>query len=169
MHRLRQAVTRRHGREFVVMLGSLVLFAFMVAFGVHWGIPKASGSPWVLTSPAFYPYLVCWAGVVISAAALVGIAIGQAEPPQPSEPGYSAGVVVLRLLAVLGLFALTCVLLYPLGALLTLMLVFCALLLLGGERRIGIILASSIGIPVAAYFIFSDLARVPLPAGALSF
>lgn len=169
MVRSRKAFERLRSRDFAVMLGALAVFAFMVTFGVRWGIPKAAASPWALTSPAFYPYLVCWAGVVISAVSLAGFAVGETETPALDEPSYPAGIVVLRLLAVLALFALTCVLFRPLGALLTLILAFGALLLLGGERRIGVILAASIGVPVVAFFIFRDLARVPLPAGDLFF
>lgn len=151
------------------MLGVSLFFLFMLVVGIHWGIPKAQGRGFVLTSPAFYPYLVCGFGLLVSALGTLAAALGKRAADAQLEPTYRIGKALVRFLLVLMVFVLNYILFQRLGALATSVLVFAGLLILGGERHIPVIVVASIGVPVIAYFVFSYLARVPLPTGVLSF
>lgn len=157
--------------DFLIMAGSFLFFGFMLAFGLHWGIPRARGSLLALTSPAFYPFMVCALGLAVSGIAMVGTALAPASASAQAsdEPAYPPATAAARFVMILALFVLYYLMLPRLGALIASVLVFAGMLVLGGERRIGVIAAASVGVPVVAFFIFRDLARVPLPAGILPF
>lgn len=156
-------------RTFLVMVGSAAFFAFMLVAGIRWGIPRAKGGL-SLTSPAFFPSIVCWLGLTISVVSMIGAAlVPRQETPPPAQPGYPLRVAIFRLAAVLALFAATYVLWARLGVLVTTVAVFAIMLVMGGERRPAVIATAAAGIPLAAHFIFRDLARVPLPSGILPF
>lgn len=169
MHMSERVLLNLRSRGFLIMFGSFLFFVLMLTVGVPTGIPKARGSGFSLTSPAFYPYLVCWAGLAISAVATIGTALGGGAGQAADAPSYPLSTTLVRFVVLLAIFTLNYLLLPQLGALVTMVLVFASMLLLGGERRFSVIAAASVGIPIAAYLIFRDLARVPLPAGILPF
>ncbi|MBW8637519.1 tripartite tricarboxylate transporter TctB family protein [Hoeflea sp. WL0058] len=158
-------------RQTTIAAGFSLFFLAMLVFGIPYGIPSYAKQGLSLTSSALYPYVITIAGLVFSVLAVIEARTGfvAVSSDDGSVDSLSAPSIIARFSLVVIVFAAFYLLLIPLGALLSSALVFGFLVIFGGERRLLVLVATIIGVPVITYILFAKLAAVPLPRGDLPF
>ena len=158
-------------RQSFIAAGFTVFFLAMLVVGIPYGIPSYAKQGLSLTSSAFYPYIITVAGLVFSILAVIEARTGSVAPSSDdgSTESLPMPATLARFSMVVVVFAAFYLLLVPLGALLSSALVFGFLVIVGGERRPMVLVATIIGAPVVTYILFTKLAAVPLPRGGLPF
>jgi hypothetical protein len=150
-------------------LGLLGIFV-LIPFGID---PPYSAVQFEALSPAYWPRIVCYALAMIGCALVVSgwlsthdaVATDQAArvgaDPTPDPRRIARPLVAL--IICFGLYASLDVLGFVLGCTLAL----AALMLLAGERRLHVVLPTSISTPLALHLFFTKAASVPIPSGLL--
>ena len=164
----RDRLRARQRRLDVVFAGAMMVFAVVMAFMV---IPAGVRVPASVThlplSPRFFPYVLVGMVFVFAASMLVMSMVG----PPPLPPDVEATALrlrwPLRLAALLAVLAGWVVLPERVGMLPLAILATLALLVLGGERRLWMLGAVGVVVPVLVYLLFTEVFHVPLPAGPL--
>lgn len=153
-------------RSLVTGLGT-VLFFFIVLFGIipnHIRVPENLAN--FALSPAFWPSTVCIIGIVLGSIIVFRAALNLSMAPDDQDmPAVSAAHSELRgLAAIAGMFAYFG-LIYVLGIVAASILVIPGLALLYGERRFVKLAVVAVLLPLALYYFFTLVVRIPLPLG----
>ena len=127
--------------------------------------------------PSFWPSVICaflgLMGLIVGLQALrrvraarAGAVSGQDDQRDPEAlEAEASGFSPVRWLAALALLAAYYFGLDRLGMVLTSMLALCLFMVLGGERRPAVVLALSLGVPLALFLFFRYVANVFIPLG----
>lgn len=160
-----RARQRRHDAIFAV---AMMVFAVAMAFVV---IPAGVRVPASVThlplSPRFFPYVLVGMVFVFAAAILVMSVIGPPPLPPDTEATALRPRWPLRLAALGAVLAAWVVLPERVGMLPLAIVATVILLLVGGERRIWMLGAIGVVVPVLVYLLFTEVFHVPMPAGPL--
>lgn len=160
-----RAQRRRNDAIFAV---TMMIFAVLMAFVI---IPAGVRVPAAVThlplSPRFFPYVLSAMIFAFAFAFLFMTYIGPPPLPEDAAPVEWRQRWPLRL----GVLALVLMAFVQLperwGMLPIAILAMLALLLVGGERRIWVLIGVGGIVPIAVYFLFTEAFQVPMPAGPL--
>lgn len=130
------------------------------------GIVLPGGIEIAALSPDFWPQLVMMGLAVAGAIVLFqGIFPGGTGPRESEEESLSFGIASLKLVtAILAVFVYYFAITY-LGIVLSSCIMLVGLMMLGGERRLAILLPTAVILPVLLFYFFTYVANVPLPLG----
>jgi putative tricarboxylic transport membrane protein len=151
-----------------------VIGALLLAGGIAvaaWARGLPAGGPNDPLGPRGFPALL-GAGLAGCGLVLLGQTLGRGRgagraPARDGRGEADGPVAVPRLLGGVLLTGLCVVTLEPLGYLVATPLFLATLLWLQGGVRARIVLATSLGVPLALYLLFARLMGVPLPLGLL--
>jgi putative tricarboxylic transport membrane protein len=159
---------RQRRRNDAIFAIAMMVFAILLAFVL---IPAGVRVPAAVThlplSPRFFPYVLSAMIFAFAFAFLIMTYIGPPPLPEDAAPVEWRRRWPLRL----GVLALVLVAFVQLperwGMLPIAILAMLALLLVGGERRIWVLIGVGGVVPIAVYFLFTEAFQVPMPAGPL--
>lgn len=160
-----RAQRRRNDAIFAV---TMVIFAVLLAFVI---IPASVRVPAAVThlplSPRFFPYVLSAMIFAFAFAFLIMTYIGPPPLPEDAAPVEWRRRWPLRLGALALVLVAYVQLPEKLGMLPIAIVSMVALLLVGGERRIWVLIGVGGIVPIAVYFLFTEAFQVPMPAGPL--
>jgi hypothetical protein len=158
------------GRRREIVFAALTLAAAIgfALFVIPNGVTTPASVRHLPLSPAFLPYVLTAAiGVfalihMLEAIYAPHIPADDEEGSQDAHPNWKVRAILLSVL-------LLVYLLLPerLGMLPTAIGVTIALLAIGGERRVAVLLGVGITVPLLVYLFFAEVAQVPMPEGIL--
>ena len=150
---------------------NLISGFMMLVFGacVTWvliptGVVEPKSVKYAALSPSYYPRIVAIALMLLGGGIMLRALLQPAAAVNDNDRHQDALKRTLGFLAIMIVLALT---LNWLGFVVASTLALCLALVLGGERRLLIIAPLAILFPLALYFFFLKVARIPIPLGIL--
>ena len=150
---------------------NLISGFMMLVFGacVTWvlipaGVVEPKSVKYAALSPSYYPRIVAIALMLLGAGIMLRAWLQPTAVVSNDDRHPEALKRTLCFLAILIALALT---LNWLGFVVASALALCLALVLGGEKRLFIIATLAILFPLALYFFFLKVARIPIPLGIL--
>ncbi|WP_201156512.1 tripartite tricarboxylate transporter TctB family protein [Rhodobaculum claviforme] len=167
-HAARDRLRLRQRRQDAVFAVLMMVFAVVMAFVViPAGVRVPASVAHLPLSPRFFPYVLVGMVFVFAAAIAVMSVIGPPPLPPDAEAAALRPRWPLRLAALLAVLAGWVVLPERVGMAPLAVVATIALLLVGGERRIWMLGAVGVVVPVLVYLLFTEVFHVPMPAGPL--
>lgn len=164
----RARARRRQQRNDTIFALVMLAFAVVMAFVV---IPAGVRVPAAVThlplSPRFFPYVLVGITLFFSLAVLVETFVGPPPLPDDERPRELRRQWPLKVAILTA--ALLAYVQFPewLGMLPVAILATLGLLLVGGERRIFLLLCIGVVAPTLVYLLFTEVFYVPMPVGRL--
>lgn len=136
---------------------------FLVTFLIPIGIIEPDNIEFSVLSPSYYPRLISYILVLIGVGILIkNFTTGFFENTILIENKYLVRMIIILALILFIIFTLP-----TLGIPVVSVFSILFLMLLGGERRVIIILSVSILAPLFIYLFFTKIAQIPIPNGLL--
>ena len=151
-------------KDLISALIMLALGACIIWILIPAGVVEPKKIKYAALSPSYYPRIVAIGLMILGAGLLIrsGLTATDASSEANSHPRAKQRTLIFML--ILLSLALT---LEWLGFIVASALALAAALILGGEKRLYIILPLAVLFPLALYFFFLKVARIPIPLGIL--
>jgi putative tricarboxylic transport membrane protein len=153
--------------EILTGLGVMVLAALILWWLIPAYVALPRRVPLRALAPSFWPNIIGW--TMLGCGALLAIRAALAPPP-PAAIVHRLGsswAELLRLVALIAIFAGTYYALPVVGMVWASMAAFVLLVLLTGGRRLGWGIAAAVLLPLLLYLFFSKVAGVAIPQGQI--
>lgn len=153
-------------KSILVGIGIAVVFAVIAGIVIPGHIRVPAGVEVAALSPDFWPKVVAW-GIVLLGLALAAqawlalrrsIPVGSVDRPERAEEWLRAGAAISAMVVYYALIPY-------LGIVAASIPAYIAMASLMGARRWSVVVPIGVLLPVALYFFFVEVARIPLPLG----
>lgn len=151
----------------LVVGGVTIVFACVALFVlIPFGVDNPGSIDVLALGPSFWPSII--SGLLLLMGVIISVqAYRRSRTTQGESEKATSGFATMRWLGSLVLLAGLYVGLHTLGMVLSSIAVLVLFMLLGGERRLPVIITISFVLPIALYVFFRYVANVVIPLGVL--
>ena len=161
-------MTEAARRDILLGIGAVAVTGFLAFIVIPLGVVLPGNTESRALAPDFWPTVIlgmaALSGLCLIAHGWLRRTLGE-DAARPTVAGKERLSVALRVAGAFGAMIL-CYLAIPfLGLVVPAVLLCLCLLLMGGERRLPVLLSVSLVLPTLLYLFFNNVAGVPIPVG----